>query len=131
MLKEAKHLDLQVVREYSDEGKSGKNIDGRPQFSQMLSDIQSEKDNVNTVLVFKLSRFGRNAADVLTSLQILESYGVNLNCVEDKLDSATDTGKFMLTIISAVAEMEKDNIRVQTMAGRIKKARNGERNGGI
>ena len=35
----------------------------------MLRDIESGKDGVSFVLVFKLSRFGRNAADVLTSLQ--------------------------------------------------------------
>ena len=39
---------------------------------QMLADIESGKDNVDYVLVFKLSRFGRNAADVLSSLQKIE-----------------------------------------------------------
>ena len=131
LLKEAKHLDLQVVHEYSDEGKSGKNITGRPEFSQMLKDIEAQKDNIDTVLVFKLSRFGRNAADVLTSLQILEDFGVNLYCVDDRIDSSTESGKLMISVVSAVAEMERDNIKVQTMAGRIQKAKNGEWNGGF
>ena len=39
------------------------------------------KDGVDFVLVFKLSRFGRNAADVLSSLQLMQDYGVNLICV--------------------------------------------------
>ena len=56
---------LRKYAEYSDEGKSDKSVEGRPQFKQMLSDIESGKDNVDYVLVFKLSRFGRNAADVL------------------------------------------------------------------
>ena len=56
---------MSIVGEYSDEGKSDKSVEGRPQFKQMLSDIESGKDNVDYVLVFKLSRFGRNAADVL------------------------------------------------------------------
>ena len=42
------------------------------------------------VLVFKLSRFGRNAADVLNSLQTMQDYGVNLICVEDGIDSSKD-----------------------------------------
>ena len=79
--REAKHRGMQIVGEYSDEGKSGKNINGRPEFKQMLADIKSSKDDVDYVLVFKLSRFGRNAADTLNSLQYMEDYGVNLLCV--------------------------------------------------
>lgn len=70
-----KYADFQnmaVVGEYSDEGKSGKNIEGRPQFRQMLKDIETGKDKVEYVLVFKLSRFGRNAADVLSYLQQMQ-----------------------------------------------------------
>ena len=42
----------------------------------MLNDMEDGKDGVDFVLVFKLSRFGRNAADVLSSLQIMQDYGV-------------------------------------------------------
>ena len=49
----------------------------------MLNDMEDCKDGVDFVLVFKLSRFGRNAADVLGSLQLMQDYGVNLICVED------------------------------------------------
>ena len=68
--KYAEFQDLLVVGEYSDEGKSGKNINGRPEFQQMLDDIKDGKDDVSFVLVFKLSRFGRNAADVLSSYSL-------------------------------------------------------------
>ena len=95
---------MAVVGEYSDEGKSGKNIEGRPQFRQMLKDIETGKDKVEYVLVFKLSRFGRNAADVLSSLQQMQDYGVNLICVEDGIDSSKDSGKLMISVLSAVAE---------------------------
>lgn len=104
--------------EYTDEGFSGKNIQGCQGFKQMLDDIQSGKDDVEYVLVFKLSRFGRNAADVLYSLQLMQDFGVNLICVEDGIDSCTDAGKLMISVLSAVAEIERENIRVQTMAGR-------------
>lgn len=67
--KYAAFQDYYVAGEYSDEGKSGKSVDGRPEFMRMLRDIEEGKDRISYVLVFKLSRFGRNAADVLTSLQ--------------------------------------------------------------
>ena len=89
----------------------------------MLNDIKDGKDKVDYVLVFKLSRFGRNAADVLNSLQYIQDFGVNLICVEDGLDSSKDSGKLTMTVLSAVAEIERDNILVQTMDGRKQKAR--------
>ena len=94
----------------------------------MLNNIEDGKDGVDFVLVFKLSRFGRNAADVLSSLQLMQDYGVNLICVEDGIDSSKEAGKLLISIIAAVAEMERENIRVQTMAGREQKAREGNRN---
>ena len=131
LLKFAEFRDLEVVDEYSDKGRSGKNIQGRPEFQRMLKDIESGKDKVSFVLVFKLSRFGRNAADVLTSLQKLQDNGVNLICAEDGLDSSHGTGKLIIQILSAVAELERENIRVQTMEGRLQKAREGKWNGGF
>lgn len=122
---------MEIVGEYSDEGYSGKNIKGRQEFMRMLNDIEDGKDGVDFVLVFKLSRLGRNAADVLSSLQLMQDYGVNLICVEDGIDSSKEADKLLISIIAAVAEMERENIRVQTMAGREQKAREGKWNGGF
>ena len=129
--KYAAYEDMIVAGEYSDEGFSGKNIQGRQEFQRMLNDIQDCKDGVSYVLVFKLSRFGRNAADVLNSLQLMQDFGVNLICVEDGIDSSKDAGKLMISVLSAVAEIERENIRTQTMAGREQKAREGKWNGGF
>ena len=129
--KYAEYQEMSIVGEYSDEGKSGKSVEGRPQFKQMLSDIEKGKDDVDYVLVFKLSRFGRNAADILSSLQKMQDYGVNLICVEDGIDSSKDAGKLMISVLSAVAEIERENILVQTMEGRRQKAREGRWNGGF
>ena len=129
--KYAAYQDMIVAGEYSDEGFSGKNIQGRQEFQRMLNDIQDGKDDVSYVLVFKLSRFGRNAADVLNSLQLMQDFGVNLICVEDGIDSSKDAGKLMISVLSAVAEIERENIRTQTMAGREQKAREGKWNGGF
>ena len=127
----AEFQNMEIVNEYSDEGKSGKSVEGRPEFQRMLDNIENGTDEVQFVLVFKLSRFGRNAADVLNSLQRMQDFGVNLICVEDGIDSSKEAGKLLISIIAAVAEMERENIRVQTMAGREQKAREGKWNGGF
>ena len=127
----AEFNNYEIAGEYEDAGKSGKSIEGRLQFHQMMDDIKAGKDGVSFVLVFKLSRFGRNAADVLSTLQVMQDFGVNLICVEDGIDSSKDAGKLMISVLSAVAEIERENIRVQTMEGRIQKAREGKWNGGF
>ena len=131
LTKFAEFQDMEVIREYCDAGKSGKSITGRPEFTQMLQDVADGKDGVEYILVFKLSRFGRNAADVLNSLQLIQDFGVNLICVEDGIDSSKDSGKLTITVLSAVAEIERENILVQTMEGRKQKAREGKWNGGL
>ena len=130
LMKFAEFQEMEVVREYCDAGKSGKSITGRPEFQRMLQDVSEERDGVAFILVFKLSRFGRNAADVLNSLQFIQDYGVNLICVEDGIDSSKDSGKLTITVLSAVAEIERENILVQIMEGRKQKAREGKWNGG-
>ena len=125
----AKRWDISIVGKYSDEGKSGKNAEHRPAFSQMMEDIRSKKDNIKYVLVFKLSRFARNTSDTAKYLQELASYGVGLLGVKDGIDTSTATGKMIANIMGAVAEVELENIHEQTLAGRQKKARSGLWNG--
>ena len=127
----AEFQNMEIVNEYSDEGKSGKSVEGRPEFQRMLDNIENGTDEVQFVLVFKLSRFGRNVADVLNSFQRMQDFGVNLICVEDGIDSSKDSGKLMISVLSAVAEIERENILVQTMEGRKQKAREGKWNGGF
>ena len=122
----AQSMNIEIAGEYEDAGRSGKSISGRPEFQRMINDIRDQKDNVSFVLVFKLSRFGRSAADVLNTLQIMQDHGVNLICVEDGIDSSKEAGKLVLTVMSAVAEMERENIAAQTMEGRRQKAREGK-----
>ena len=121
--------EMQIVNYYEDAGKSGKSIEGRPAFKKMLSDIESGQ-SVDYILVYKLSRFGRNAADILNSLELIQTYDVNLICIEEGIDSSQTSGKLLISVLSAVAEIERENILEQTMNGRREKARQGKWNGG-
>ena len=104
--KYADYMDFEIVGRYEDAGKSGKSIEGRMEFQRMMEDIKTGKDEVSYVLVFKLSRFGRNAADVLSSLQFMQDYGVNLISVEDSIDSSKDAGKLICLLYTSDAADE-------------------------
>ena len=123
--------NLEVVKVYEEKGKSAKSIEGRPQFQEMLHDIETGTVVCDYVCVYKLSRFGRNATDVLNSLEFIQGFGVNLMCKEDYINSSTEMGSFMIKILSAVSEMERQNILVQSMSGRREKAIQGKWNGGF
>ena len=107
----AEFNDYEVAGEYEDAGKSGKSIEGRDEFNRMMEDIKTGKDDVSFVLVFKLSRFGRNAADVLSVLQTMQDFGVNLICVEDGIDSSKDAGKLMISVLSADGRTDSESKR--------------------
>lgn len=122
------HIELKGV--YSDEGKSGKSVQGRPQFQKMMADIE-EKQEVNYVIVWKLSRFGRNARESLNSLEFLQEFDVDLIAKEEGIDTSTKQGKFMFTLLAALAEMERENIIEQTTNGKKYNALDGNWNGGM
>ena len=122
--------EMEIVSIYEDAGKSGKSIEGRPAFKQMLFDIENGLE-IDYILVYKLSRFGRNAADILNSLEHVQAFGINLICIEEGIDSSQTSGKLLISVLSAVAEIERENIIEQTMNGRKEKARQGGWNGGF
>ena len=87
---------INIVGKYTDEGKSGKNAEHRPAFTQMMEDIRSKKDNIRYVLVFKLSRFARNTSDTAKYLQELSSYGIGLLGIKDGIDTSTVNGRLAI-----------------------------------
>ncbi len=98
--------EMIVVDIYEDAGKSGKSIEGRPAFKKMLSDIENGLQ-IDYILVYKLSRFGRNAADILNSLEFIQSYGINLICIEERIDSSQASRKLLISVLSAVARLKE------------------------
>ena len=114
--------EMEIVGIYEDAGKSGKSIEGQPAFKKMLSDIKNGLE-IEYILVYKLSRFGRIAADILNSLEFVQSYGINLICIEEGIDSSQTSGKLLISVLSAVAEIERENIIEQTMNGRREKVK--------
>ena len=84
---------------------SGKNTN-RPQLKAMLEYVR----HGDTVIVSEISRFARNTKDLLDLVEILTGKGVEFVSKKEAIDTTTPTGKFMLTIFGAVAELEREYI---------------------
>lgn len=84
---------------------SGKSAD-RPQLKEMMDFIRKG----DTVIVESISRFARNTKDLLELVERLTSKGVEFVSQKENIDTTTPTGKFMLTVFGAVAELEREYI---------------------
>ncbi len=84
---------------------SGKNPD-RPELKRMMSFVREG----DTVIVESISRFARNTRDLLSLVEQLLAKNVEFKSNKEAIDTATPTGKFMLTVFGAVAELEREYI---------------------
>ena len=84
---------------------SGKSMD-RPELKRMLSFVRAG----DTVIVESISRFARNTRDLLELVEQLTAKGVEFVSRKEAIDTTTPSGKFMLTVFGAVAELEREYI---------------------
>ena len=84
---------------------SGKSI-GRPGLQRMMEFVRRG----DTVIVESISRFARNTRDLLDLVEQLTLAGVEFVSRKEAIDTTTPSGKFMLTIFAAVAELEREYI---------------------
>lgn len=96
---------------------SGKEGNHRPELDRLLADAAAKRFDL--VLVWKLDRFGRSTLDTLTNVKTLDQYGVRFRSLKENIDTdnQSPTGKFILTIFAAVAELERSFILQRTAAG--------------
>ena len=82
---------------------SGKNTN-RPELQKMMEYVRKG----DTVIVESISRFARNTRDLLELVEQLTAKGVEFVSKKEAIDTTTPTGKFMLTVFGAVAELERE-----------------------
>lgn len=84
---------------------SGKNLD-RPELKRLLTFVRAG----DCVIVESISRFARNTRDLLELIDQLQKKEVQFVSKKEAIDTTTPTGKFMLTVFGAVAELEREYI---------------------
>ena len=91
---------------------SGKSLD-RPELKQMMEYVRKG----DTVIVESISRFARNTRDLLEVVERFRAKGVEFISKKEAIDTTTPSGKFMLTIFGAVAELEREYILQRQQEG--------------
>ena len=110
-----KRRDWKLHKIFTDEGYSGRNTK-RPAFAEMM--LQARERRFDILMVWKLDRLGRSLKDLITTLDMLSSYGVDFISYKDNhMDTTTPTGKLVFNVVASVAEFERDLISERIKAG--------------
>ncbi len=113
---------------YIDGGFSGSNIE-RPELSRLIEDIKADK--IACVIVYKLDRLSRSQKDTLYLIEdVFNPKGVDFVSLNESMDTSTPLGRLMLGILSAFAQLERENIRERTSMGMKERVKNGYWMGG-
>jgi len=116
---EEQNLDRQLdaLRKYDVDHIYNEKITGtkknRPELAKMLDRMTAG----DTVVIESLSRLGRSTRDLIELTELFNSKGVNLVSLKESIDTNTSTGKLLFTLMSAIAQFERDTIAERTKEG--------------
>src|ERR1700747_631102 len=105
---------LTVFREYIDVGESGAK-DSRPKLNELMADARKRK--FDAVIVWRFDRFARSTKHLLLALEEFRSLGIQFISYQENIDTTSPLGQALFTIVSAVAQLERDLIRERVSAG--------------
>lgn len=108
-----------------EEKRSGRR--SRPARQQLIRDAKAGR--YDAIMVWKLSRWGRSTADLVTSIRDLDESGVTFVSLKEGIDLSTSSGRLVANILASIAEFEADTIQENVVAGLRHAKRHGTRSG--
>jgi DNA invertase Pin-like site-specific DNA recombinase len=105
---------FEAVREYVDVGQSGAK-DSRPELNKLMDDAR--KRQFDAIVVWRFDRFARSTKHLLLALEEFRSLGIQFISYQENIDTSSPLGQALFTIVSAVAQLERDLIRERVSAG--------------
>jgi len=103
-----------IFKEYVDEGISGTK-DSRPALNELMNDAKKRRFDV--VLVWRFDRFARSTKHLILALEEFRNLGIDFVSYQENIDTSSPLGSAIFTIISAVAQLERDIIAERVKAG--------------
>ena len=93
---------------YADNFISGTSTDKRTEFQRMMADCEAGK--IDIVLTKSISRFARNTVDLLETVRHLKELGIEVQFEKEHINSLSDDGELMLTLLASFAQEESRSI---------------------
>lgn len=121
----ARSRGWEIAGEYADTA-SGANLN-RPELRRLLGDARRRR--FDAIAAVRLDRLARSVADIANTAEMLDSLGISMVLLDQPIDTSTSMGRFTRTILSAVAEIERELIRERTMDGLARARRSGHEGG--
>jgi len=115
-----------IFKEYVDEGVSGTK-DSRPALNELMDDARKRRFDV--VLVWRFDRFARSTKHLILALEEFRNLGIDFVSYQENIDTSSPLGSAIFTIISAVAQLERDIIAERVKAGLRRAQENGKKLG--
>ncbi len=114
---------------YPDDGVSGGiPLHKRPEGARLIADARAGRFGL--VLVYRIDRLARSTLELLRAMEDLEREGVSMRSMTEPFETTTHMGRFVLTMLGSIAQLEKDTIRERSRQGMERLAREGRWNGG-
>ncbi len=115
-----------IFKEYVDEGISGTK-DSRPDLNELMD--AGKKRRFDMVLVWRFDRFARSTKHLILALEEFRNLGIDFISYQENIDTSSPLGSAIFTIISAVAQLERDIIAERVKAGLRRARENGKKLG--
>jgi len=115
-----------TFKEYCDNGISGTK-DSRPALNELMNDAKKRRFDV--VLVWRFDRFARSTKHLILALEEFKNLGIDFVSYQENIDTSSPLGSAIFTIISAVAQLERDIIAERVKAGLRRARENGKKLG--
>lgn len=122
-----KHPGWEYVGVYADNGITGTKTTSREEFNRMLADCEAGK--IDIILTKSISRFARNTVDLLETVRHLKDLGISVQFEKEHIDSLTEDGELMLTLLASFAQEESRSISDNVKWGTIQRFKQGIPNG--
>lgn len=124
LTKYAEAMDWVVADVYTDAGFSGSKLE-RPAMQRLIEDIRYKK--FDTVVVYKLDRLSRSVRDTLYLIKdIFTKNDIDFISLNESIDTSSAMGSLFLTILSAINEFERENIKERMTMGKLGRAKSGK-----
>lgn len=109
-----KFKGYKICKIYKEDGKSAKDMKGRPEFQKMLNDIYN--DEINGICIYKLDRLTRSIRDLEEILLLLDEKNCELVSVTEEINTSI-YGRFLIRMLISLAQLEIEQTRERTIMG--------------